>query len=103
MNSYLSMDISRIEQPSIYNVLSVNHTMEVYDPDYLRHIAVRCIWKLDELAKNPSYDCPKKGEAILHLVISQLTLARSLMNGDSNLDIPFSNKMQFGGGFYKEE
>merc|ERR1712003_428527 len=37
VNSYASMDITRIDRPSIYNALSVNHTKEVYDPDYLRH------------------------------------------------------------------
>jgi len=99
VNSYSSMDISRIDRPSIYNALSVNHTKAVYDPDYLRHIAVRSMWKLEDLVNNPSYDCPEKGGAVLDLVISQLTQARSLMNGDVNPEIPFSNKMEFGGGF----
>lgn len=102
VNSYTSMDISRVDRPSIYTALSVNHTKDVYDPDYLRHVALRCGWKLDELVKNPSYDCPEKGEAVLDLVIEQLTLARSLMKGDTTPDIPFSNDMKFGGGFYKD-
>jgi len=101
VNSYSSMNISRIDRPSIYNALSVNHTKEVYDPDYLRHIAVRCIWKLESLVKNLSYDFPEKGEALLDSVMQQLTLAKSLMKGDASPDIPFSTKLNFGGDFYK--
>ena len=100
VNSYASMDITRIDRPSIYNALSVNHTKEVYDPDYLRHIAVRCMFKLEDLAKNPSYDCPEKGEAVLDLIIDQLTLARSLMKGKVKLDVPLSKEMRLSqGGF----
>jgi len=103
VNSYSSRNISRIDRPSIYNALSVNHTKEVYDPDYLRHIAVRCIWKLEDLAKNPSYGSPEKGKAVLDLVIEQLEKARSLMRGTENPDVPFSNEMKFAGDFYDRD
>jgi len=47
VNSYASRDVLCIDRPSIYNALAQNHTKEVYDPDYLRNIAWRCIGKLD--------------------------------------------------------
>ena len=42
---------------------------------------LQCMYKLDDLlVKNPSYDCPKKGEAVGDLVIEQqLTLVIRLM------------------------
>ena len=66
----------------------------------MMEIVLQCMWKLDDLVKNPSYDCPKKGEAVLDLVIEQLTLVKSLMKGDTRLEIPVWNVMQFGGDFY---
>ena len=81
VNSYASRDVMRFDRPSIYNALSMNHTKGVYNPDYLRHIAVRCMWKLEHLVKNSSYDCPDQGEEILDLVIDQLAMTRRLIKG----------------------
>jgi len=81
VNSYASCDSMRIDRSSIYHALSRNHTKEVYDPDYLRNVAWRCMGKLNHLVTDPQYDNPKGGEDILDLVIDQLTSARSLMKG----------------------
>lgn len=102
VNSYASRNITRIDRPSIYNALSMNHTKQVYDPDYLRLISVRSMWKLQELIRNPSYDDPEKGEKMLDSVIEQLSLAKRLMKGDEKHDIPISEKVKLSqGGFQK--
>jgi len=104
VNSYSSMNAMRIDRPSIYNALSMNHTKEVYDPDYLRHVSVRCMWKLEQLVKKPTYDDPEKGEEILNLVIDQLTLAKRLMQGEEKHAIPLSKDIHLEqGGFSKAE
>jgi len=102
VNSYASRDIMRIDRPSIYNALSMNHAKEVYDPDYLRHIAVRCMWKLEHLVKNPSYGCPHQGEEILDLVIDQLTMARRLIKGDEEHRVPLSEEIKLQQGNFQK-
>lgn len=93
VNSYASCDPSRIDRPSIYNALAQNHMKEVYDPDYLRCIAWRCLGKLNHLVSSPSYDNLKEGEELLELVIDQLCTARDLMKGEKKFDVPLSTKV----------
>ena len=106
VNSYASCDSMRIDRPSIYNALSQNHTKQVYDPDYLRLIAWRCMSKLNHLVTDPQYDNPRDGDDannmdILDLVIDQLTMARALMGGEEKHKVPLSQNINLEqGGFH---
>lgn len=103
VSSFTSRDTMRVDRPSIYNALSMNHTKQVYDPDYLRNIATRCMWKLEHLVKNPSYDCPERGERVLNLVIDQLTMARRLMKGEEEYVIPLSEDIKMKPGDFRQK
>jgi hypothetical protein len=94
VNSYVSRDALRVDRPSIYNSLAINHSPATYNPEFLRHVAWRCMGKLDYLVKNPNFDSPQVGEDLLDLVIEQLSMAKRLMKGEEKHDVPMPKTVQ---------
>lgn len=94
VNSYVSRDALRVDRPSIYNSLAINHSPATYNPEFLRHVAWRCMGKLDYLVKNPNFDSPQDGEDLLDLVIEQLSMAKRLMKGEEKHDVPMPKTVQ---------